>query len=567
MLQTDSSDRAMKEHLGPRLRLPGVVYPPLPVLQHYVSAGVLTDETLAGGFRTSFQRNASRVAIAGPEGTWTYRQLDEASDRFAAALIANGIQQHDRAIFQLANCAELIVGVVGCIKAGVIPVCTLATHREQEIGYLAKHSRATLYIAQGDDQKFDLVGFAQRQIKNLPDIKLLISARGEKREGVPTLDELVSAYTIETASEVLGRVELDPFQVAVFQLSGGTTGVPKIIPRFGNEYLYNMRCVINHLDYRPDDVFFMPTPMMHNANMVCGWGPMLLTGAKAIVAPEMNPSVAARALIEEKATWVMIPKPLLDKLRHHPNYINMDLSHVRGAFGMNGSSVLRAMFGIPGNHIYGMSEGVIMFTRSSDPQEARDISVGTPVSEHDDVRILRPGTEDECLDNEVGELVAKGPYTFHGYYDAAERNAECFTREGYYRSGDLMSRRRIDGKAYYVFEGRLKDVVDRGGEKVNCEEIERAVLTHGAFAEAAVVGMPDALLGERICLFAIAKQDFLLPTVAELGSYLETFGLAKFKWPERIEVVESFPVGKSGKPDKGLMRQAIAAKIQIESKA
>src|SRR5437867_1641063 len=167
-----------------------------------------------------------------------------------------------------------------------------------------------------------------------------------------------------------------------------------------------------------------------------------------------------------------------------------------------------------------MTEGVIMLTHEGDPQEALDATVGRPVSAHDQVRILVPGTEEDVLPGETGEPVFKGPYTLHGYYKAEQRNCEAFTSDGYYRSGDLMAERRIEGQRFYVFKGRLKDVISRGGEKINAEEVELAVSHHPAVAAVAVIGMPDAVFDEKVCAFLVLREGRIGPGVAELGAFL-----------------------------------------------
>jgi non-ribosomal peptide synthetase component E (peptide arylation enzyme) len=209
-----------------------------------------------------------------------------------------------------------------------------------------------------------------------------------------------------------------------------------------------------------------------------------------------------------------------------------------------------------------------MLTDPSDPQEVQDTMVGRPVSPLDQVKIFKTGTEEEITTpGEMGECVFAGPYTIHGYYDAAERNAQAFTSQGFYRSGDLMLFRDIGGKRYYQFCGRTKDVVDRAGEKVNSEEVERLVTTHPAVTAAGVVGMPDKVYGERVCVFVTVREGHAAPTVAELGAYLHSQGLAKFKWPERIEVLPELPLTKAAKLDKPRLKQLITDKLAAEAAA
>ncbi|MEJ8859908.1 AMP-binding protein [Variovorax robiniae] len=546
----------------------GVVYPPTDRLQGYLEAGALTRETLADGFRASFAEHADRTALCGSDGDLTYRQLDEVTDRFAAALLALGLRSPDRVVFQLANSNELVIGFVACLKAGLIPVATLAAHREHEIGYLAGLSEARAHFVQGDDAKFDDVAFAQQMQSQIASLKWIVQARGTTRGAAHGMRSMIDEMPLNAARQALANVELDPFQVAVFQLSGGTTGVPKIIPRFNNEYLYNMRAVAQFNGYRADDVLFMPLPMMHNLNMGCCFGPFLLTGGAITVASDLQPASLVSTFQRYLPTWAVLGGPILEKLRPAIESGEMPVKQLRSVVSSTGAPKLRSILGVPAYHIFGMTEGAIMMTRDDQPQVVRDSMVGRPVSPHDEVKLFKIGTEEEILEEGVeGECAFAGPYTIHGYYRAPERNKETFTRGGFYRSGDLMLFRDIDGQRYYKFCGRTKDVVDRGGEKINCEEVESVVSRHPAVAMTSVVGMPDPVFGERVCAFMVVKPGHDAPSVAALGAFLSEVGVAKFKWPERIEVLDEFPLTKTGKLSKPLLKQVIVDKLAAEKTA
>ena len=289
--------------IGVREPLVGVVYPPRDELRRYVEAGVLGHETLPEALGESFRKNAKRTAVCGPEGSLTYERLDELTDRAGAALLRLGLKPLDRVMFQLGNSPEFLIAFIGCLKAGLIPVCTLAAHRENEIGYLARHAQARGHIVQGDD-KFDLISFAAELKARIPSMHVVLSARGAARGGVPRLEDLMQAEDPAQARRRLQDVPCDPFQAAVFQLSGGTTGVPKLIPRFHNEYVFNMRAVARYMDYRRDDVMYMPLPMIHNANLACAWGPILLTGAAFAVTPQATSEALVQMLRECQPTWL-----------------------------------------------------------------------------------------------------------------------------------------------------------------------------------------------------------------------------------------------------------------------
>jgi 2,3-dihydroxybenzoate-AMP ligase len=545
--------------------LPGVVYAPPAELRRYLDAGVLTRETMAQAFGASFRQHVERPALRGSEGELSYRELDETTDRLAAAFIRMGLQPLDRVIFQLGNCNELVLGFIACLKAGLIPVCTLAAHRESEIGYLASHSAARMHFVQGDDAKFDDVAFAQRMREKLPAMQWTVQARGERRGSASHLRELIASVSAEEARALVARVVCDPFQVSVFQLSGGTTGVPKIIPRFHNEYIYNMRAVADFCNYGPDDCLFMPLPMMHNLNMGCCFGPFLLRGGTVAVATSLAGEALGDIFKRCEPTWTVVAGPIAEKLRPIIASGQLPLEKLRGVISANNAPALRQLLRAPVRHIFGMTEGVIMLTSADDPQEVQDTMVGRPVSAWDQVKLFKIGTEEEITQEGVeGECAFSGPYTIHGYYDAPERNAQTFTSQGMYRSGDLMLFRDIGGKRYYQFRGRTKDVVDRAGEKVNSEEVELMVSRHPAVTATAVVGMPDKVYGERVCAFITLRDGLPAPSVAELGAFLQQAGLAKFKWPERVEVLAELPLTNAGKLSKPRLKEIIARKLAAE---
>ena len=157
--------------VGVRAPLPGVVYPPQDMLQAYAEAGVLTHETLADGLRAAFARHADRPALCLPQRVMSYRELDEATDRLAAALLELGVRPTERVLFHLGNSLEMVLGWIACLKAAIIPVCTLAAHRELELGYLGRHSAAVMHFIAGDDTRFDSLGFARRLRAQVPSLR------------------------------------------------------------------------------------------------------------------------------------------------------------------------------------------------------------------------------------------------------------------------------------------------------------------------------------------------------------------------------------------------------------
>lgn len=543
----------------------GVVYPPAERLRYYVEAGELPQTSLVEALMESLRRNAARVALSSAEGELSYAELDAVTDKVAHGLLGLGLRPLDRVMFQMGNSRELILAVVGCLKAGLIPVCSLAAHREKEIEFLGNHVQARAHIVQGDDAKFDLETFALQTQERIPSIAHVLSLRGQPRAGVMRIEDLVARADAAEAAQTVARVPRDPFQVAIFQLSGGTTGVPKAIPRFQNDYLLNARLSMQWMGFTESDVLFMPMPMIHNAAMICFWLPSLLAGAEFAIPVDMTPEAWGRVFTERRPTFIGLIRALLPRLDGMLDQGLGRLERVRGAWAPDAAKVIHEKYAIAAQPMFGMSEGLNMYCRADDPVDARDWTVGVPVSALDEVRLVDPESGEEVPAGEVGEFTCRGPYTLSGYYKAPERNRETFTADGFYRSGDLMVQREIEGRRFYAFAGRTRDTVVRGHEKVNCEELESGVSTHPAVAGCAVVGMPDPVLGERVCAYIVLRYGVGAPTVADLGQHLQRQGFAKFKWPERIEIIDAIPLTRVGKLDKAPLRTAIEEKLKAES--
>ena len=268
------------------------------------------------------------------------------------------------------------------------------------------------------------------------------------------------------------------------------------------------------------------------------WLPTLLAGAAYAIPTDMTPEAWGDVFRLARPTWAGFIRALIPRYDAMLDQGLASADSVRMYWTPDAAKLAREKYGKPAIGMFGMSEGMNMYPGVDAPQEALDWTAGVPLSPLDEIRLVEQGGTRVVGVGETGEMEVRGPYTISGYYDAAER------------------------KLYYCFAGRTKDLVDRGHEKVNCEEVETAVSTHPAVAGCAVVGMPDPVLGERICVYMVVRHGKAAPTVAELGRHMEAIGLAKFKWPERVEVIDALPLTKVGKLDKAVMRADIRAKLE-----
>jgi 2,3-dihydroxybenzoate-AMP ligase len=563
-------DGATEASSSPTTALPGVVPHPAAEVDRYVATGAWGTRSLPTAFRQAAATYAERTALITPGMRLTYRELDARSDAVAARLLRSGLLPGERVLLQLTNSATAVVAWYGLLKAALIPVCTLAIHRRREIEQIGRQTGAVAHLVQADFPGFDLVGLAQEIAGLLPTMRQLLTVSAAPGKPGLRIENLQEHETSDKEqAELLEIAEsLDVHGPAVLQLSGGTTGTPKIIPRLHAEYRYNADLTSSWWGHTEQSVLAFGLPLAHNAALANGLHAAHGAGAALLLATP-GADVMLPLMAEHGATWTMSPPGLAQEYLSHPAFD--DAVARLGTWVLTAARVPRLVFdeltgrGVRVTQAFGMSEGLFLFTPLDAPADLRAETVGVPISPLDEVRVLQPGTEVEVAEGETGELAARGPYTIRGYLAALDRDREAFTADGFYRSGDLVRARRYEGTLSYSIEGRVKDLIDRGGEKINAEEVELLIAGHPAVAEMALVGMPDPRLGERGCAYIVPQDPQNPPTLADICAYLEAEGLAKYKWPERLELIDALPRTQIGKVSKMTLRADIGAKLEHET--
>ena len=544
--------------------IPGVTYLSAGDSARYRAGGAWLESSAGDMLRAAARRAPARWALIAQERRLTYADFDEATERLGAALLELGLAPGDRALFQMGTVIETAIALFGCFKAGLVPVCTLPQHREIEMGELGRRSEATAYFVQADFSAFDLTGFAAKLSADIASIRKIIVARGPAVSGARSFDELIDSVTLTQARARLARVEVGTEDVLTFQLSGGTTGVPKIIPRFHAEYMGSARDWARRQSMDANVVQLYALPLIHNAGQIASLFPALVMGGTTVLMPRMDPMVFCEWVERERVTHSMNIGPALAQMLDYADAPRHDLSSVTLLTSFNRCDLLEQHLKVPCANLFGITEGVLMVSAPDAPREARHQTVGRPVSDLDEIRLLEPGTEREVPFGAPGELCFRGPSTTRGYFRMPDVNRTSFTADGFFRTGDIMRAQPIGGHACYSFEGRIKDNIDRGGEKFGAEEVENLIGRHPHVADVKVVAMPDRVYGEKACAYVIMRPGHALLTVGELGAYLISLGLAKFKLPERVEAIDVFPLTRVGKVDKGALRQQITDKLTAE---
>ncbi len=543
--------------------IPGVSYRTEAEARAYYRSGAWLQLTIGDAARRAARLHPDRPFLVGERSTTTFGGFDAVTERLAAALLRAGLVPGDRALFQMGTTPDTAIALGGCFKAGIVPVCTLPQHRELEIGQIGGLAAPRAYFVQADfNPKFDLLGFARRMGESLPSRPMLIVA-DEGGAGGASLAELIApgAGAARAAS-----VPPNPADVAIFQLSGGSTGVPKIIPRMHGEYLAQARDWNERNHLRAADVSLWCLPLIHNAGIITALLPCLLAGRTLVLQPAFREESFLEAIARHRVTDTGSIGPIAGRLLESPLLACYDLGSLRHLWTFNRADDLEARLGATrAVHLrdHRGHPDVLFPERLSGAAPPNHREPGRalrrdPAARH---RRHRTGARTASLASSASRARRCSPPTTAGTAgDPAQ-----FTEDGFFRTGDVLRAAWVDGERCFAFEGRLKDNISRGGEKYGAEEVETLLVRHPAVLDARVVAMPDRIYGEKGCAFLILREGRAAPSLAELGEFLTGLGLAKYKLPERIELVGEFPLTRVGKVDKVELRARIAAMCEART--
>ncbi|MFI8931742.1 (2,3-dihydroxybenzoyl)adenylate synthase [Streptomyces sp. NPDC053474] len=523
----------------------------------YRAAGWWRGETFGGMLRERAAAHPDRTAIVDPatDRRWTYGELDARADRLAAGMLARGIAPGDRVVVQLPNIAEFFEVVFALFRIGALPVFALPAHRETEIAYFCRFTEAAAYVIAAEHGGYDYRALAATVRAEVPTLRHVWVAQGEPGE-FTALDDV--------RADTGGPVDLTgpaPRDLAFLQLSGGSTGVPKLIPRTHDDYLYSLRGSNDLCGVDEHSVYLCVLPAAHNFPLSSpGTLGALYAGARVVLSPRPDPETAFALVAAEGVTLTGLVPPLALLWTQAAATTAHDLSSldvllVGGAkFSEEAARRVRPALGCTLQQVFGMAEGLVNYTRLDDPEEVIVTTQGRPISPDDEIRVV-DDEDNDLPPGSTGHLLTRGPYTIRGYWNAPEHNARSFTADGFYRTGDIV---RLTDTGHLVVEGRAKDQINRGGEKIAAEEVENHLLAHPAVHDANVVGEPDPYLGERTCAYVILRPGAEPLKPVAVKRFVRERGLAAYKVPDRVEFVTAFPHTGVGKISKKDLRAAAA---------
>jgi len=502
-------------------------------------------------------------AMVDASGRLTYAQVRDKANRLAVAMMRLGIEPQERVLLQLPNWNEFAYAFFALQKIGAITVPLIDKYRQYEINHLLRLTGATAWIVPERYRKLDYLPIIEDVLRETPQVRHVILVRGEGGQKFLNLETLMDdADGSQDQLRHLGERRPDPMQVAHMGPTGGTTGLPKVVPRTHNDLLCNVEYAALAWELGHQDICLLAGPIGHDLTLTKGLCGTIITYGKCVLLDTTEPEAICRTIEREKVTAVVWVPTLASRLAHFEGLKDYDLMSLKKMHCGGGAStpeLIREVMEKVGCHYfnaYGGTEGQSTMTRRSDDLQTTYQSVGRPTCPYDIYKVV--DADEKALPvNTSGELLIKGPGVFSGYYRAPEENAKLFDREGFFRTGDMA---KIDGRGNIVLTGRMKEMINRGGESISATEIERLIIHHRDVEMVAVVPMPDQEMGEKVCAYVKPKTMGTL-TFEDIVAFLQGQGASVLQLPERVEFIDAMPLTQSGKIDKRALVEDIAKKV------
>jgi 2,3-dihydroxybenzoate-AMP ligase/mycobactin salicyl-AMP ligase len=466
-----------------------------------------------------------KEALVDHDRRFTYAQVRERVDRLAVSLMDLNINPLDRAMIQLPNWHEFVFSYFALQKIGAIPILVIPRYREYEINHIARLTEAKVWVLPRKERTVDYLPVVQGVLKENAQIKLVIFVRGEAGNEDLSLEDLLREGRVETDGlKALAQRRPNPMEVGHMGPTGGTTGLPKVVPRTHNDYLCRVEYAARAWELTSDDILLIVAPVTHDLSFSQGLCSIIYTFASRVSRYERLKDFNLGSL----------KKMYIGGGISSPDLVR-EISERLDCHVLNG---------------YGGTEGMSTLPRMHYTLDRKCLTVGRPTCPYDTYRILDPEGR-ECPPNKPGELTYKSP----------EENRQVFDKEGYFRTGDQAM---VDDAGDIVLTGRIKDIIVRGGENISPVEIENLLMTHPEVEAVAVVGMPDPVMGERACAYIQLRQGVELG-LEQMNAFLKGKGASVLQCPERVELVDSMPVtGAKRLIDKKVLRKDIMEKRKGE---
>ncbi|MFC1533782.1 AMP-binding protein [Thermodesulfobacteriota bacterium] len=495
----------------------------------------------------------------------TYSQVRDKVDRLAISMMRLGIKEQERVLVQLPNWNEFVYSYFAVQKIGAIPVLLIDRYRQYEINHLCQLTGATAWILPERYGKTDYLPIIDDVLNDNPLLKNIILVRGENHEHYSNLEIMIEDTDLtENSLFELSERRPHPLQVAHMAPTGGTTGIPKVVPRTHNDCLCGVEYAARAWELTSYETCLIAGPVGHDLSFTKGICGTIFTFGKMVILDSSVMEDICRIIEQEKVTAIVWVPTLASRLVNFEGLKNYDLSSLKKMHcggGVSRPDMVRAVnekLECTFYNGYGGTEGMSCLTRSSDDFETICSTVGKPTCPYDIYKVVdKDGNE--LPQNTSGELLIKGPSVFTGYYNSPEENEEVFEKDGFFRTGDLAI---IDESGYITLTGRIKEMINRGAESISSVEIENLIITHPDIINVAVIGMPDPDMGERACAYIQIKPGANL-NFEDIISYLKGQKASVLQLPERVEFIDDLPLTKAKKIDKSALMIDIKKKLGV----
>ena len=552
---------------------------PEDIAKCYVDKGYWINEPLTNIVTNQLKVHANKAALICHGRTFTYRDIDTLSNQLASQILARDFPNDATALVQLPNSAEFYIVFFALLKCGITPVNALFNHSFHELVAFSKQIKPALVILSTQHSLLDDCNKTSALLEKLRpycinlENTLIIGSTSHKLSSKSN-DVLAHMYWQKNGAKVifdrnnnltLVKQESAADHVAFFQLSGGSTGTPKLIPRTHNDYYYSIRQSALVCEISANTVYLCALPAPHNFTLSSpGSLGVFYVGGTVITASDPSPTTCFPLIYRHKITLTSLVPPALhlwlveigninDATKTHQNNIQLDSLNTIQVGGAKLSAAVaekvNKVLGCQLQQVFGMAEGLINYTLHADDAWHINNTQGKPMSPCDEIQVLDESGV-PVNDGEVGALWTRGPYTFRGYYNSPLANERAFDSNGFYCTGDLVKQ---TASGHLIVMGRNKDQINRGGEKIDAQEIEELLLHIPSIVDVALVAMPDDILGECSCAFVVKKSEI---KARDIRRYLREQGVASYKMPDRITFVHDLPKTAVGKIDKRCLRQS-----------
>jgi non-ribosomal peptide synthetase component E (peptide arylation enzyme) len=515
--------------------------------------------TLGDVFDKSCDLYPYKDALVDGGRRYTYSGLRELVDNMAFRLHQEGIGNGDRVLVQLPNCAEFVIAYYAIQKIGAVVVLLTVNHTAREISHLAGLTSPKAWIVPDQYRKIDFLPLIAQVQSDNPGLETVVIAGDQVPGNCLRIDEVLQASAArEEIAETLGRTRPHPGDVCQILPSGGTTGLPKGAPRTHEDYLCNIEYTSKAWDLNVTDTCLVATTVGHNLALLVTCTASIFHGATMVLLDSTSPADFCRTVQDEKVTCTGLVPTLISRYVNYDNLGDYDMRSLKriyvGAANSPPELVKQVEERIGARYInaFGMVEGPLAQSRPEDSLEIRCNTIGRRCCPYDEIvtldeqgRVNPPGKE--------GELAARGPGIFTGYFNNPQANRDAFTPDGYFRTGDLAV---IDQQGIIRITGRLKDIIIRGGENIAARDVEDVISAHPGVEYVAAVGMPDKDLGEVVCAY-IKPVDGALVTGQDITGHLDKLEASKLHYPAKIKFVDEIPLTAAGKADKKALKQDI----------